>query len=104
MSDFYPGSTENDEQTIDESKLDAAIARRDQLEGQLDQLKADGDGYTVLGQFFPNVSIERLRDMRGAELDRICTDLDRLDKAITALMLEAEPVDSIEGWDDEMAA
>lgn len=100
----YPGTTENDEsESVEQSELDAMLARRDELEGKLVLLKEDGDGFTVLGQFFPNESIERLREMRGERLRDITDALEETDRRIATLMTELDPWDDAEGFDDDAA-
>ena len=99
----YPGCSDSydSNESPERTALDEAIAKRDRINAELTQLANEGDGYTVLGQFFAR--IDDARFMRGLAMDRRFRDVERLDAAIAALMTEIDgefPVD-VGGYDPD---
>lgn len=99
----YPGVSDSydDERTPEQSALDAALDKRTRVQSELDTLQHEGDGYTVLGRFFPN--IDDARFVRGLALDSRFRSLERLDATIARLMTEIEPDDAA-GFDPDAVA
>lgn len=88
MYNDYPGCSESydDNRSIDQARLDYAMAKRAVDVDELGQLAAEGDSYTVLGHYHPN--IDDARFVRGLAIDRRIRELARLDAAITAITIE----------------
>ena len=103
MYNDYPGCSDSydSNDSPEQSKLEAAHQKRCEILFELGELQheASFDGHTALGVFHRNIDDARL--VRALRMDRAFRDLDRLDETIKNLMLEAGPVDDIEGWDPD---
>lgn len=87
----YPGVSDSydSDESIEQAQLNAAKLRRAGVRRELRELDAEGDGYTVLGRYYPNLDDARV--VRGREVERRTRTLERLDATITALRIETEP-------------